>query len=50
MPESRSGHTALLIPPVQNISSLLIFGGRDSDGIFICGQWKTDLVAIMVVA
>jgi hypothetical protein len=23
---------------------LLIFGGRDIDHIFICGQWKTDLV------
>lgn len=44
MPESRSGHTALLSPPVQNMSSLLIFGGRDIDHIFICGQWKTDLV------
>ena len=34
----------IVAPPVKNSSSLLIFGGRDIDHIFVCGQWKTDLV------
>ena len=34
----------IVAPPVKNTSSLLIFGGRDIDHIFVCGQWKTDLV------
>ena len=44
MPKSRSGHTALLAPPVNNTCDFLIFGGRNIENMFTCGKWESSVL------
>ncbi len=46
LPQSRSGHTALMAPPrpMSSVCELLVFGGRDTEKMLICGKWESGLV------
>lgn len=48
LPQSRSGHTAMIAPPRPGGGGIpcdfLVFGGRDVNHFFVCGKWETEML------